>query len=86
MIVFSRFSLSSLPSPLSALLPPKRSNPEPAPEIVDEAPYEEIDIDDVRGRSFPAGSDFFDGAQFGEGEEDWEDDEDDEHEPECRPQ
>ncbi|KAI5836147.1 DnaJ-domain-containing protein [Schizophyllum commune Tattone D] len=71
---------------LSALLPPKRSNPEPAPEIVDEAPYEEIDIDDVRGRSFPAGSDFFDGAQFGEGEEDWEDDEDDEHEPECRPQ
>ncbi|TRM66449.1 hypothetical protein BD626DRAFT_487788 [Schizophyllum amplum] len=80
---------------LASLLPPKRSNPEPAPEIVDEVKYEEIDIEDVRGRSYPAGADFFDSAgfQFGDGGDgdDWEDDDEDEDEdghgePECRPQ
>jgi DnaJ family protein A protein 2 len=71
---------------------------DPMPEVVDEVPYEEGDIVDVRARSFPASSDFFDqefASQFGEGDEDgWEDDDDDDYddhddmggEPECRPQ
>ena len=65
---------------------------EPKPAIVDEVPFEESDIVDVRETPFPAGSNFFDhpsGFQFGEGDEDdWEDDEDEDEdgEPECRPQ
>jgi DnaJ family protein A protein 2 len=66
--------------------------------VVDEAGFEESDIVDVRARSFPAGSGFFDQgfhSQFGEGEDDWEDDDDDDDEdlddhlgaePECRQQ
>ena len=48
---------------------------------MDEVPFEESDIVDVRETPFPAGSNFFDhqsGFQFGEGDEaDWEDEDDD---------
>jgi DnaJ family protein A protein 2 len=82
---------------LERLLPSKKPDMDPMPEIVDEVPYEEGDIVDVRARSFPAGSDFFDqgfASQFGEGDDDdWEDDDGDDYdndnmggEPECRPQ
>ena len=68
---------------------------EPLPVIVDEAPYEESDVADVRAGLFPDGSDFSDEgimSQFGEGDEDdWEDEDDlyGHHmgdEPDCRPQ
>ncbi|KAH7884675.1 hypothetical protein F5I97DRAFT_1486033 [Phlebopus sp. FC_14] len=62
---------------LAQLLPPKKADIEPAPEIVDEASYEEVDLED-----FGEGD-----------EDDWEDEDDgdyDDHgmggEPECRPQ
>lgn len=80
---------------LQSLLPPKKTDVSPAPAIVDEAEFEESDILDVRGRSFPPGSDFFDHgfhSQFGEGDDDWEDDDDEDPydedgaEPECRQQ
>jgi len=73
---------------LEAILPTKRSDVEPQPETIDEVRYEESALADVRARSFPAGKDFFDYSQFGDGnEDDWEDDEDDdEGEPDCRPQ
>ncbi|KAJ7039577.1 hypothetical protein C8F04DRAFT_1085763 [Mycena alexandri] len=78
---------------LLSLIPPKKMDIEPRPEVVSTAAFEEADIEEVRERYFPASHDFFDGAQFGEGDEDdWveEDDEDDEYggagEPECRPQ
>ncbi|KAF9466534.1 DnaJ-domain-containing protein [Collybia nuda] len=82
---------------LGELLPPKRSNPEPRPEIVDIANFEESDIVDVRSRSFPASPNFFDHgfpSQFGDDEENWEDDDDDDEgfpdmrgaQPECRQQ
>ncbi|KAF9484340.1 DnaJ-domain-containing protein [Pholiota conissans] len=75
---------------IEAILPAKRLEVDPLPEIVDEADFEESDIVDVGARSFPAGN-FFDqgfASQFGEDEEDWEDEEDEEMdgEPECRPQ
>lgn len=77
---------------MEALLPPKRAEVDPKPELVDEADYEEGDIIDVRrDRSFPAGT-FFDqgfASQFGENEDDWEDEDDEDDidgEPECRPQ
>ena len=83
---------------LASLLPPKKPEPEPYPETVDVAQYEESDIVDVRSRSFPASADFFDQdfqSQFGGDDEDeWEDEEEEpehdfEHmgaEPECRHQ
>ncbi|KAF9237624.1 DnaJ C terminal domain-containing protein [Melanogaster broomeanus] len=82
---------------LAKLLPPKKANIDPAPMIIDEAPFEEADLEDVRARYFPASSDFFDqgfASQFGEGDDgDWEDEDDDDYddhgmggEPECRPQ
>ncbi|KAF9000606.1 DnaJ C terminal domain-containing protein [Cyathus striatus] len=84
---------------LASLLPPKKAEVEPYPEVVDEARYEESDIVEVRSRSFPASPNFFDHAfpsQFGEGDDnDWEDDEDDDdefshynmgREPECQHQ
>ncbi|KAG6909944.1 hypothetical protein DXG01_014213 [Tephrocybe rancida] len=82
---------------LEPLLPPKRSNPEPLPEVVTEAEFEEIDIMDVRFRSFAADQAFFDdlSPQFGGDEdEDWEDEDEegDEYDegmgpqPECNPQ
>ena len=75
------------------MLPPKKVDVEPLPAVVDEAGFEESDMMDVRARSFPASSDFFDQgfpSQFGDNENDWED-EDDEYdggvpEPDCRPQ
>lgn len=76
---------------IEKLLPPRRADVDPKPEVVDEADYEESDIVDVRDRSLPAGS-FFDqgfASQFGEDEDDWEDEEeeeDDMEEPECRTQ
>ena len=79
---------------LEAILPPKREEMNPKPAVIDEVPFEEGDIVDVRETPF-AGSNFFDhgfGTQFGDDDEgDWEDeeDEDDEDEmgePECRPQ
>ena len=61
--------------------------------MVDEVTYNEADIVDVRSRSFPAGSEFFNqgsGFQFGEDEEaewtDEDDEDDDDAEPECRTQ
>ena len=76
---------------LESLLPPKRTNPEPLPEIVVEADFEESDIVDVRSRSFPASQDFFDqfAPQFGgDNEDDWEDEDDDDAgaQPDCQPQ
>lgn len=70
---------------------------DPRPETVDEVPYEETDMADVRAPPFSAGSPFFDhsgfgfGQQFGEGDErDWVDEEDEDEEdgawgaqPEC---
>lgn len=65
---------------------------EPQPEIVDEVPFEETDIADVRERSFPPSQDFFDhgfSSQFGQDEDEWmdEDEDDDEEEygahPDC---
>ncbi|KAJ7650673.1 hypothetical protein FB45DRAFT_888457 [Roridomyces roridus] len=79
---------------LLSLIPPKKPDMEPLPEVVTTVAFEEADIEAVRQRYFPA-TDFFDrgfASQFGEGDEDdWEDDEDDERfggpgEPECRPQ
>ncbi|KAI9570525.1 hypothetical protein HD554DRAFT_2170129 [Boletus coccyginus] len=82
---------------LERLLPPKKANIEPAPEIIDVAAFEEAELEDVRERYFPASSDFFDegfASQFGEGDDDaWEDEDDDDYddhemggEPECRQQ
>jgi DnaJ family protein A protein 2 len=74
------------------VLPPKKRDIEPRPEVVDQAVFEESDIVDVRARSFPAGPDFFDRAfssQFGSNDDDWEDDDDDEYGgdgTECTPQ
>lgn len=75
------------------MLPPKKTDIEPLPEIVDVVAFEESTLTEVRARSYPAGSDFFDQAfasQFGEGDEnDWEDDDGDDEEdgpPECQPQ
>jgi curved DNA-binding protein CbpA len=90
--------LSSDRQTLAKLIPPKKSDVDPLPAIVDDANFEESDIVDVRQRSFPASSDFFDqgfASQFGDGDEDdWEDDDDDDErdyddggpDPECRPQ
>ena len=83
---------------LEKLLPLKKANIEPAPEIIDVVAFEEAELEDVRERYFPASSDFFDegfASQFGEGDEDaWEDEDDDDDyddhglggEPECRHQ
>jgi DnaJ homolog subfamily A member 2 len=76
---------------LAALLPPKKTDIEPLPEIVDEVAFEEGSLTEVRERSFPAGSGFFDQGfplQFGEGDEnDWEDEDvDDGGAPECQTQ
>ena len=87
-------SCLNLGQALEALLPPKKTDVEPRPAVVDEAEYEESDMVEVRARSFPADTDFFDqgfafASQFGEGadEEAWEDDDDEGGaEPECRTQ
>ena len=78
---------------LASILPPKRTDVDPQPDVVDEANFEESDIVDVRARSFPASPNFFDQgfpSQFGGDDNDWEDDDDDDDddnlEPECRPQ
>ncbi|KAI0833287.1 DnaJ-domain-containing protein [Trametes gibbosa] len=79
---------------LAGLLPPKKPEMDPKPAVVDEVPFEESDIVDVRETPFKAGSSFFDhasGFQFGgDEEEDWEDEDEDEEddgmEPECRTQ
>lgn len=77
------------------MLPSKKADIEPLPEIIDKVAFEEGTLAEVRARSFPAGSGFFDQAfpsQYGEGDEnDWEDEEGDEDEddggpPECQPQ
>lgn len=76
---------------MERLLPAKRTDVDPQPEVVDEPEFEESDIVEVRSRSFPASASFFDHgfSQFGENDDDWEDDEgedDLEGEPECRTQ
>jgi DnaJ family protein A protein 2 len=79
---------------LASLLPPKKQDIESLPTEVDEANFEEVDLADVRSRSYAAGPNFFDQGfphQFGEGnEDDWlDDDEDDEygdHNAECQHQ
>ncbi|TFK27171.1 chaperone regulator [Coprinopsis marcescibilis] len=69
---------------LAALLPPKKPEIDPLPEIVDEVPFEESDIGEIQGT-------FLDqelGAAFDD-EDDWEDDDDDDHihgAPDCQPQ
>lgn len=80
---------------LAAILPPKKAEVDPSPAIIDEATFEEADLEDVRARSFPA-TDFFDQAfasQFGNDDDEWEDEDEDDYddhglggEPECRPQ
>jgi DnaJ family protein A protein 2 len=74
-------------------LPPKKSDIEPLPNIVDDVEFEETDLAEVRSRSYPAGPNFFDQSfpyQFGEGDEgDWLDDDDDDYgdqHPECQHQ
>jgi len=51
---------------------------------VDDLEFEETDLAEVRPRSYPAGSNFFDQGfphQFGEGDEDdWLDEDDDDNE------
>jgi DnaJ homolog subfamily A member 2 len=50
---------------------------------VDEAEFEETDIVNVRSRSFPASSSFFDHgftSQFGDDENDWVDEDEDDGE------
>ncbi|KAI0329112.1 DnaJ-domain-containing protein [Cubamyces sp. BRFM 1775] len=79
---------------LADILPPKKPEMDPKPAVVDEVPFEESDIVDVRETPFNASSSFFDhasGFQFaGGGEDEWEDEEDDDDddgmEPECRTQ
>ena len=77
--MFAESSPFQMPHPktqaLEAILPPKKSDIEPRPTIVDEVPYENGDITDVRARSFPAGKGFFDDTfgQFGETDDDWVD-------------
>ncbi|KAI0784164.1 DnaJ-domain-containing protein [Abortiporus biennis] len=73
---------------LEALLPPKKAEMDPKPAVIDEVPFEESDIVDVRETPFN-GSNFFDhgfGTQFGEDEADWEDEDDEHGEPECTTQ
>lgn len=67
---------------LENLLPPKRTDVEPRPAVVDEAQFELSDIADARGRTFPTPSDFFDHGD----DDEWEDEDDDDDEPECRTQ
>lgn len=62
---------------LESLLPPKKKDLEPLPDVVDEADYQESDIAELRSTFLDHG--------FGD-ESEWEDDDDDEDEPECRPQ
>ncbi|KAJ7593544.1 hypothetical protein C8J56DRAFT_931326 [Mycena floridula] len=74
---------------LESLLPPKKADLEPQPEIVDEVKFEESDIVDVRQRSFPASDNFFYDGQFGESDDDnWvdadDDDDDDDEGPFAR--
>lgn len=78
---------------MANILPPKKPEMDPKPAVVDEVPFEESDIVDVRETPFNASSSFFDhasGFQFAGGDEDdWEDEEDDDDdgmEPECRTQ
>ncbi|KAF6757205.1 DnaJ-domain-containing protein [Ephemerocybe angulata] len=69
---------------LASLLPPKKKELEPLPAIVDEVPYEESDIGDLRSSFLD--HEGFEG-QFDEHDSDWSDEDDDEDgEPECRPQ
>ncbi|KAJ3853966.1 hypothetical protein EV368DRAFT_63652 [Lentinula lateritia] len=87
---------------LAKLLPPKKLEMQPQPEIVDEVNFEEID---VRSQSFPASQDFFDHGYANQrddihDEDGWEDEDDDDEgagdmfddymggpaEPECRQQ
>ncbi|KAJ4480078.1 hypothetical protein J3R30DRAFT_3468087 [Lentinula aciculospora] len=86
---------------LANLLPPKKPEMQPQPEIVDEVNFEEID---VRSPSFPASQDFFDHGFANQrvdihDEDGWEDEDDDDDEggmyddhiggpaePECRQQ
>lgn len=76
---------------LEVLLPAKKPEIDPKPAVIDEVPFEESEIVDVRATPFASGN-FFDqgfASQFGDEEEDWEDDEEDEDEdgePECRTQ
>ncbi|KAI0925708.1 hypothetical protein AcV5_008373 [Taiwanofungus camphoratus] len=83
---------------LESFLPPKKSEMDPKPAIVDELPFEESDMQDVRETPFSAaGAHFFDhdlGSQYGEGgDAEWEDEDEDEDEdehfgaqPECAQQ
>ena len=68
---------------LESFLPPKKKELEPLPEIVDEVPYEESDIGELRSSFLDGGLD----GQFGDDDSDWEDEDDEDVEqPECRPQ
>ena len=74
------------------LLPPKKPELDPKPAVIDEVPFEESDLADVRETPFAGGS-FFDhgfSSQFGDDEGDWEDEDsdadDEDGEPECRTQ
>lgn len=45
---------------LTALLPPSKQEMDPLPEIVDEVPFEQSDLGDVRDPPLSAGAHFFD--------------------------
>lgn len=70
------YALANILKVLESLLPPKKPELEPQPDVVDEVDYEESDIVDVRGRSSAGGPDFLErgfATQFGDNEDDWED-------------
>lgn len=68
---------------LAALLPPKKKELDPLPEIVDEVPYEVSDIGELRSSFLDA--DGLDG-QFDDHDSDWSDEDDEDGQPECQPQ
>jgi len=65
---------------LEVVLPPKKEDLDPPPEVVDEVPYVESELSSQRG----PGADFL--AQLAEEDEDAWVDEDEDEEPECRTQ
>lgn len=78
-------------SALEKILPPKKPELDPLPNVVDDAHYDaENDFVDVRNRSFPAGADFMNNSSFRFGaeddENDWTDEDDEDEQAECRPQ
>lgn len=79
---------------MEQLLPPKKQDIDPQSELVEEARFEQCDIEEIRARSFPAGHGFFDHNSQFDDDDDWVDEDEDDHlgdndygpQPECRQQ